>query len=77
MVKVIKRIKTNDNNTPGSYYPMLDTSEYLIEFLDGSTETITANLIAESMFSNVDSEGRNFQLLNEIVDHKTDNTAIT
>ena len=77
MVKVVKRLKTNDNNEPKSYYPMLDASEYLIEFPDGSTKSITTNLIAESMFSNVDSEGRNFQLLSEIVDHKVDNFAIT
>ena len=76
MVKVVKRLKTNDGNEPGSYYPMLDASEYLIEFPDGSTKSITANLIAESMFSNVDSEGRTFQLLSEIVDHKTDDSAI-
>ena len=75
-VKVVKRIKYNDNNEPGTYNPMLDASEYLVEFPDGTTKEISANLIAESMFSNVDSEGYNFQLLREIVDHKSDDSAI-
>ena len=76
MAKVVKRLKTNENKQDGKYYPILDTSEYLIEFNDGTTKEITANIIAESMFSGVDSEGRHYQLLNEITDHVKDSTAI-
>ena len=35
MVKVVKRLKKNENEYDGKYYPILDTSEYLIEFNDG------------------------------------------
>lgn len=30
---------------------------YEVEFPDGSTETITANIIAKNMFSQLDTEG--------------------
>ena len=76
MVRVVKRIKGNDGQHAGSYNPILDTSEYLVEFPDGSTKEITANIIAESMFSQVDSEGRHFQILREITDHRKDSSAI-
>ncbi len=78
MARVVKRIKGNDGRPVGSSHsnPILDTSEYLIEFNDGSTKEVTANLIAESMFSQVDSEGHHFQLLSEISEHKRLDTAI-
>ena len=61
MVRVIKRIKGNDGkvNKPvlystlrkeKPYNPLLDTSEYLVEFSDGTTKELTANIIAESIF---------------------------
>ena len=37
--------------------PLLDTRLYKVEFPDGSTEAITANLIAETLWSQVDNEG--------------------
>ena len=36
---------------------------------DGSSQELTANIIAESMFTQVDSEGHHYQLLQEITDH--------
>ena len=37
--------------------PLLDTRLYEVEFPDGSTKAITANLIAETPWSQVDNEG--------------------
>ncbi len=71
MARVVKRIKGNDGNAIGSSYnPLLDHSEYLVEFSDGTTKELTANIIAESMFSQVDDEGHHFQLFSEISEHR-------
>jgi hypothetical protein len=50
--------------------PMFDTREYEIEFTDGTHEKYQANIIAKNMFGQVDSEGNQFLLLQEITDHK-------
>ena len=79
MGKVLKRVKGNDGAAVGTSNsnPMLDTSEYEVQFPDGHVEELTANVIAESMFSQVDDEGHHFQLMKEITDHKSDGRAIT
>ena len=59
MAKVIKLVKVNNVNPLGKRHnnPMLDTSEYTVEMSDGSSQELSANIIAESMFAQVDSEG--------------------
>ena len=37
--------------------PILDSTMYNIEFLDGSTDVVTANLIAENLFSKDNNSG--------------------
>ena len=68
MTKVIKRVKGNNVNLVWTRHnnPMLDTSEYTVEMSDGSSQELTANIIAESMFTQVDSEGHHYQLPQEI-----------
>ena len=53
MAKVIKQVKGNDGNPVGTQYnnPMLVTSEYTVEMSDGSSQKLTSNIIAESMFA--------------------------
>ncbi len=51
----------NNNGVPigrQSSNPILDSCLYDVEFPDGSTESITANLIAENMFSQINDAGR-------------------
>ena len=76
--RVIKRVKGNDGKPirPGHNNPLLDTSEYEVRLLDGSSERYSANLIAENMFSQVDTEGTRFKVLVEIVDHRSNDDAI-
>ena len=76
--RVIKRVKGNDRKPLGTSHtnPLIDTSEYLIEMSDGSTDQYAANVIAENLFSQVDSEGRRFLVLSEITDHSADGRAI-
>jgi hypothetical protein len=57
--------------------PLLDTRSYEVEFPDGSTEAVSANIIAENIYSQVDAEGHIFSILKEIVDHRVDGNAIT
>jgi hypothetical protein len=56
--------------------PILDTRTYIIDFDDGDQTKLTANLIAESLFSQCDPDGNQYVLLDEIVDHRRLPTAI-
>ena len=78
MAKLIKRVKGNNVNPVGTRHnnPMLDTSEYTIEMSDGSSQELTSNIIDESMFAQVDSEGHHYQLLQERTDHRRDRSSI-
>jgi hypothetical protein len=55
---------------------MLDTITYEIEFSDGCIDEYTANVIAENMYAQCDSEGRQYSLMEGIIDHKTDGHTI-
>ena len=55
---------------------MLDSREYEVEYLDGYTETISANIIAENLLSQVDEEGNRQMMIDKIIDHKSDETAV-
>ena len=56
--------------------PLQDTSVYEVELEDGSVERHTANIIAEAIYSQIDEEGNTVSLLDEITDHKFDETAV-
>lgn len=52
----------------------MDTRIYEIEFQDDHTEAISASVIAENLFSQVDEEGRRHTVLDHIIDARTDGT---
>jgi hypothetical protein len=54
----------------------LDTREYAVEFRDGHVESVSANLIAQNLYEQLDDEGKRHVLLTDIVDHKRDERAI-
>jgi hypothetical protein len=56
--------------------PMLDTSNYEIQFPDGRSDEYTVNVIAENMYAQCDIEGRKFNLMEGIIDHKTDGHSV-
>lgn len=37
--------------------PLTDTRAYEVEFLDGRTEVLAANIIAENLFAQIDDDG--------------------
>ena len=55
---------------------MLDTHVYEVEFVDGGRAEFGANAVAENMYKQCDVDGNQFQLMDCIVDHRKDDTAI-
>jgi hypothetical protein len=56
--------------------PILDSRQYDVVFEDGSTNTFTANVIAESMYAQIDDEGHHFTIMDAIIDQKSDSSAV-
>ena len=77
--RVIKRARGDDGNPIGirNSNPILDTREYEVEMPDGSTAEYAANVIAENLYAQCDSEGRQYLFLSEIVDHEKSDKAIS
>ena len=57
---------TYDNN------PFLNSIIYDVEFPDGQVKEYAANIIAENMLTQVDSDGMSTTLMEAIVDHQRD-----
>ena len=55
---------------------VLDTREYEMELEDGSTEIYSSNIIMENIYTQVNNKGCMFVLMDEIIDHKEDDSAI-
>jgi hypothetical protein len=77
--KVTGRVKDGEGNPVGVSHsnPLQDTRVYEVSFQDGSTAEYSANLIATTMFAQVDKEGRSHQIIDKIVDHRRTNDALT
>ena len=72
MHTTIKRraVDVNDNLVGGSSNnPITDTRLYDVEFIDGTIETISVNVIADNLLFQVDEEGHRQTMLSEIIDH--------
>jgi hypothetical protein len=78
MGTVIRRKRDVDGKPQGmsNNNPMLDTRRFEVRLSDGTMEEYDANTIAESMYSQVDDEGKSYILLDEIVDHRSDGHAV-
>ena len=76
---VKSRKRGSDGKPVGSSNPnlILDTREYLVCFEDGTEDTYTANLIAESIYSQIDDRGRQLLMMKEIIDHQKTRNAIS
>ena len=61
--------RSNDN-------PVLDTTVYNGMFCNGTIKQYAANVIAQNMWAQVDEEGHQYLVLNSIVNHKKDETAV-
>ena len=76
--RVIKRSVELDGTKKGNAHrnPIFDTRAYMVELGDGSVAEYTANIIAENVYAQIDSEGRQQVLMKEISDFRKDGTAI-
>ena len=77
--RVVKRAKDDEGRPIGRAHsnPIMDSRSYEVEFADGTRDKVTANIIAENMYAQIDDHGNQHALLSEIQDHKKDGTALT
>ena len=75
----VKRRKKDSDGIIGTAHknPILDTRVFEVEFIDGHTAAMTANAIAENLYSQVDQEGHRLLLMDEILDHRRGSDAVT
>jgi hypothetical protein len=60
--------KSNEN-------PILDSRVFEVMFPDGSVEQYSANIISENLLGQVGEDGHRYQMLDGIIDHRTDGTS--
>ena len=77
--RVRRRAVAPDGRAIGTYddNPMLNSCIYEVEFPDGQVQEYGANLIAESMLAQVNSEGFSSSMMKGIIDYKKDDDALT
>jgi hypothetical protein len=77
-VKVVRRNTDFDGKPIGvaNKNPLLDTSEYICEYPDGTLDTYHANTIAENNWSQCDNDGNEFMSYKEIIDHRKNDKAV-
>jgi hypothetical protein len=78
ITKVIARKRDHDGNPIGkaNNNPILNTRLYQVTFPDGETAEYSANIIAECFYSQVDDEGHQYLLIDEIIDWMQTNEAV-
>ena len=74
MGKVARQSLDADGRTTGTYHdnPFLNTTTYDVAFSDGQVKEYGANIIAENMLTQVDSDGYSLSLMDSIDDHRKD-----
>ncbi|KAI2499147.1 Reverse transcriptase (RNA-dependent DNA polymerase) [Fragilaria crotonensis] len=61
----------------GKQNPIFDTKiYYVVEFSDGQTAELATNVIAQNMFAMCNTEGNQYLLLEGLVDHRKDPSAV-
>eukprot|EP00980_Cylindrotheca_fusiformis_P014396 scaffold3830_cov85-Cylindrotheca_fusiformis.AAC.8 len=72
--KVLRRATNVSGDTVGRYdeNPYLNSMVYEVEFSDGQVKEYAANVIAENMLTQVDSDGYSTTIMKGIVDFKKD-----
>ncbi len=70
--KVRGRKRENDGSLrgTGNNNPILDTRSYMVSFEDGSEAEYSANVLAENMYAQCDTEGNQYLLMEAVTDHR-------
>ena len=76
--KVKQRTKNIEGDQIGTFdpNPLLNSILYDVEFPDGEIKQYSANIIAENMYSQVDTQGHSTSLLDSIIDYRRDGNAV-
>ena len=79
MAKVVRRAVDNNGKLVGTFdeNPVLNSMIYDVQFPDGAVKQYAANIIAENILYQVDSNGKHSHVLEGIVDCKSDGSAVT
>ena len=79
MATIVSRKRDAHGNLVGvaSSNPITDTRMYNVQFVDGAMAEYSINTIAENLYANIDDEGNLHSIINNIVDHKVDPSAIS
>ena len=77
MVKWRKRYTNGKTIGISNDYPLLDTRLYGVELPDGTVEELAANAIAEKLLAQCNEDGFMYQILDKIVDHRTNGQEIS
>ena len=56
--------------------PILDTRAYEVEYIDGTIEILPANIIAENILTQIDTDGHTELTMEEIIDHRVNNNHV-
>jgi len=76
--KVVGRKRDAEDNLIGTAHsnPIFDTRLYQVQFPEGQVEEYSANVIAQNLYSQLDSEGHHFVLLEDIIDYEKNEDAV-
>ncbi len=76
IAKVLWRKRNLDGNFIGRRHtnPMLDSRVFTVEFPDGEQQDVAFNVLAEHLYSQVDVDGKQYQLFKAIVNHRNTQT---
>jgi hypothetical protein len=76
--KIVRRNRELDGTVKGiaTANSMVDTRTYEIKLPDGRNDDYTANVISDNICAQCDEEGNQFNLMECIVDHKTDGHSV-
>lgn len=78
VAKVMGRKRDREGNNVGRSHsnPLLDSRVFTVRFPDGDEKDLLYNVIAEHLFSQVDSEGNQYRLFQEIINHRRKESAM-
>jgi hypothetical protein len=78
IAKVIGRKQNADGNYTGRSHkqPKLDSRIFIVQFPDGDEKDFAYNILAEHLYSQIDSEGNQHQLFNGIINHRKNSNAL-
>jgi len=70
--KIIGRKRDINDNPVGTFNPnpLLNTRVYLAEYPDGHIQELSANIIADAIYSNMSDDGSEEQMFHDIIDHR-------